>query len=479
MQTRRMADGSRRWPWVVLIAAFISCLAVTVGPPASADSGAGSVRWTTTLHDDGALLDPTGLACPSPTICFAAANTADFHSTDGGSTWTLIDTPRGSTPFGDVSCRTTVDCVGLSNGSTISATSDGFLTATTASAAGIWGDRLVCTTAATCILAGSASTTDGGRASTFTTAVSPDGGRTWTTHPTAIPVVHHVLGFACASSATCIAGGWGFLLHTSDGGTTWSSTSVQSSTVWSSIACPTSTTCIAVDSTSGDVSASTDGGATWGAAIGASPSILASSVACPSPTRCVFGGHGAPGPVGQLQAVVLGASPSRGPVTELGNVGLFAPIACSGAHCVAVARDVATGVLRSRAAISDDGGVTWREPVLAPTRRTVAFDCPSEDHCIAVGQQVTDAGTATGLVQITVDGGATWQAAEPVANTVMLTAVACPTDGALHRGRHSPGDGPGRARTPDVAHLVERRRIVVRRVGAGAVHRRRRRRLHR
>jgi photosystem II stability/assembly factor-like uncharacterized protein len=282
-----------------------------------------------------------------------------------------------------------------------------------------------------------------------------DGGTTWSTVSTHLEFVGYAL--SCPSASTCIAlgattGNESIAIATSDGGASWSLRgSVAASVpniVWGYLDCLSTEHCVAVGSNLDGAQSglarfvaatTTDGGSTWSVTSLPSLVVVVDGLSCPSTTRCLALG----GVVTSGGSTVAVTSSDGGASWAVGNTvalhPLLAPLqndmsCASTAGCVIVGYDTNGGTGGTfeqsvAAATSRDGGATWKAATMPsfPNFASLgAVACPTTSECVAVGSYV-DGAVDVGIVVSSTNGGATWSAAALPAGTLELQTVGCPT----------------------------------------------------
>jgi photosystem II stability/assembly factor-like uncharacterized protein len=353
-------------------------------------------------HEVGTLSSNPGLSltCPSAETCFAAdspsAGGAGLSTvevtTDGGQSWTSSKLPvtlRGlDVPLlgqTRIACASASTCavLGLSGASscpsaqscTISNSSAVFEETTNGGTS--WTARagppalgavpgvsaMACPSASTCL----AIANGFGPAAAY---VTTDGGQTWATEQ--LPAGFVPRNLQCSSPTNCVVTGLtqspggvqntpeGTVLHTTDGGGTWTTASLPSGLgLPSTVSCPTSTDCLATFLVAGgqtsEVLASTDSGATW-ASVPTSglPGGVALSIACSTATQCWAAGVTDAEVSAEGMTIEAGATPWLASTSNEGKtwqslaapdgVSLVASLSCpSVAKCYALALAKPTG----------------------------------------------------------------------------------------------------------------------------------------
>lgn len=316
----------------------------------------GGKKWRAQAVQGSAVPQLSGVACPTTRDCMAVGSTGAsvpgsgvvYTTSDGGTVWSPAAALTGALDMSNVQCASLSDCTAIvSTGSVLVA-------ARTADFGQSWqpegnlpdgffaeGD-LWCGETGTCLVAGYVPTTAGHGQGAV--AISPDGGQTWSL--ATVPVGAGVLrGVACTTATTCLAAGTtsttvsevvpaqGQLLHSADGGHTWtttdagaagatpagstgttgSSTSATSASTTSTapappatarplpvndvfgITCPSSRVCALAGTkwsglpavATGAVAQSRDGGTTFAAAPAAYIPLALSALTCPTTSGCV------------------------------------------------------------------------------------------------------------------------------------------------------------------------------------------------
>jgi hypothetical protein len=395
---------------VAAVVVFSTLTAPATRPPsASAKSPSGwvllgdvSPTWQTvasTPYQPQFGLPGIGFSCPTTTTCYAVnfenpgpdGASEVVVTTNGGATWspsTLPVTLTGPGPAA-LSCVDANTCALLgvnSAGSPIFLeTTDGGATwqqeAGPTGLGASFGTRLVCSSASTCVgvtggggpVTATKSLVTASEQSPFAFATS-DGGATWTT--SSLPSGFVPGDLQCSSADDCVASGGGAagivgsgagFAYTTDGGATWTSTSVNESTVFGGmrrLSCNSSNTCLAdVTSPNAGTSSllsSSDGGATWSSVTPTGlPEGFVTTLLCTTGNTCWAGGITNTDPM--VSAVSLGAP----------------------------------GFVAS----TTDGGTTWQSsPLPSGVGAVMEVSCPSSTACFALAvAQGQPAGTTAGF----------------------------------------------------------------------------------
>jgi hypothetical protein len=303
------------------------CWAVGVAGPNPPAGGAtvivatanGGLSWRPQHVAGGSTPELSGIACPTPTDCMAVgSNGASIPGSgvvvttvDAGTAWAPAAAPTNALTVTTVACASPSDCTAIvSDGTaTWSAHSSDFGQSWqqegTFNAAFIAGNDLTCTAGGTCLVAGYTPTSNGHGQGAV--SVSADSGKTWSlaTVPTGLGVLQSV---TCQSAAVCLAAGTtsttvsdivpakGELLHSTDGGHTWTpSTSPPPVDDIYAVTCPSVRVCAMVGTKwvglpaigTGALAQSQNAGTTFRASPGAYVPISLTALSCPDAARCI------------------------------------------------------------------------------------------------------------------------------------------------------------------------------------------------
>jgi photosystem II stability/assembly factor-like uncharacterized protein len=260
----------------------------------------------------------SGISCPDDNHCMAVGSSPTSPSTgvvlttrDGGRAWAASTTPAGAIDVINVRCASMADCTAIASDGT------NLWSAHSSDFGHTWqreGDlpaglvdtgSLACTAGGTCLVAGYSATTAGhGQGAVV---ISTDGGASWTA--ATVPAGTGLLqGVTCTTATACLAVGTtsttvsdvvpahGELLHSTDGGHTWSadSTPPPVDDVYG-INCPDQLVCAMVGINwnggsgvgTGAMAQSTDGGASFTASTTAYTPLGLDALACPTARQCV------------------------------------------------------------------------------------------------------------------------------------------------------------------------------------------------
>ena len=384
----------------------VQCLSQTV---CIANSGRNLIRTT----DQGAHWTvvsfpvrggATAIACPSTTVCFAAAVTGDAaRTTDGGRTWTALPTGVTDDSLVAISCPTVAACTATGSLGSIVTTTDGGQTwiSRRNGAAYYSAFGVSCPTASTCFLANANGLLE-----------TVDSGLTWN-----VVLAHYTADVACPSVSTCFAGGAQTTYETVDGGRSWLAESTPGAT-FLGIACSDQTHCTqTATNPSGDaVLLATIDGRNWIPTASAPAPVAFIGVGCArAAALCIAGG--------KIGALFL-STDSGQKWTELDSAVTrynFEAVSCQdGAFCVAVGYNPETTTLL--VALTKNGGSTWSLTHIPGDESLTAVSCASRSVCVAVGLNAN--------VVTTHDGGSTWKLKQVDSGSVlnMFVAVSCPSE---------------------------------------------------
>ena len=284
------------------------------------------------------------ISCSSSTACAAIGfgENSALTTTDGA-TWTVTKVGGG---LASVSCPV-ADCIAVGNLTVANLT------------AGVWSIQsdvlrgISCPTVSACMAVGHS-----GLAYATT-----DGGTTWTQRSAGLTAA--LESVSCPSAFICFVAGPNEILSTIDQGVTWANHTTPS---MNAISCATTTACVAVGD-SGSVIHSTDGGATWASSTAISGSGSLRSVSCPSATNCFAAAANG------IYWTSDGGATWPGHFTPSQAVG---SISCVASSCVAVG---GAGTI----VVTANGGGTWTSKTSGTARALVAVSCPTATACIATG----------------------------------------------------------------------------------------------
>jgi len=357
---------------------------------------AGCLGWVTQASSsDGSAL--TAISCPTSSSCFAvgrdeSSNALVRQSIDGGNTWKTDALSGAGFTLTGVSCADARHCVAVGQSSQAVVTTDGGSQWTTYdNVAGSDLLSVACPEANSCW-----ATAETGSGAVGPLLHSADGGATWTAQQWAPPesldgqLSHAVLqAISCPSTETCIALG----------------TAVYLSTIYGTLPDVT----IGYEPHEISVLATTnDGGTTWQVEV---PSAaFTPALSCPTTTSCVAGGSGTSYTItssdqGADWSVTAGSNGAPG-----NN-----PFTIDGISCVTTMRCVAVNSLTpaqvdakypTQVESTSDGGQTWAlQATDQPNASLHAVACATATNCWAVGELLPQAGISGALIVHTLTGG--------------------------------------------------------------------------
>lgn len=248
---------------------------------------------------------------------------------------------------------------------------------------------------------------------------------------------------ACPTTTTCVVAGGAaegggdtktpILLVTNDSGEHWSNESMPSQ-IGSilDVACASLSTCVAVgnDNKAGGsqtgIARTSDGGALWTMVSPPTGLGAINSVTCTINSFCIIGGAGS-GPESNSPSMAsvshdAGASWSAGVIA--GGTSSLGEISCTETqHCVGL---IGSGATNSYGiglpTVTSDGGMTWQE---GSSRVGQAVSCVS-DFCVSVGGVYAGVSSNTYPADafVSTDSGSDW-APMQISTSASLTAVVC------------------------------------------------------
>lgn len=375
-------------PLALLLAALalMSTVGTLFAPAADA-----SPTWTLSQEYPGPFAGLAGIACPTASVCFAAASDPSLilKTTDGGSTWAKGPAEPAGGGLSAIACANTSDCW-----------------ATGSSGPGPGGDSWE-----PLIMA----TTDGG--ATWVTQQAPSGSG-------------YITAVACPSTNDCWAlGGNGSpasIINTTDGGSVWATQDTPAGVpTLSGVACTSTLDCIVVGeatSSSGIILTTTNGGASWASDTDGNALPVLLTVSCAGGSDCWAAGY-TNGTGAVIVSTTDGGAQWVPESPPAGDDWVLNSISCGSAtSCVAVGGyDFSPALF-----VTSNGGATWTEPALPSVVGGIldGVSCSSADNCLATGAEPGTSGPAVFLSST--NGGTTWTATPPGPSTT-LTGDACPT----------------------------------------------------
>jgi photosystem II stability/assembly factor-like uncharacterized protein len=345
----------------------------------------------------------TGISCPSVSVCFAVGtNTSNQtiikQSSNGGATWVELSGAASGQSLGAISCPDAEHClaVGGTSDNTLS-TNDGG----TSWSAGTIPTSPEAATSVTCTNDQDCWATESGTYSTSSTEVfiTTDGGTTWdsssaiSTAPSGA-VNPGLTSVTCPTASECLA--------------------VGDDTLWYNPGPPS----LPVPELYGILSTSTDGGMTWQTQT--LPFSFAYGVSCLASTSCVAVGAGG---IAGLATSDSGANWNVDQITVPGLDGYPEAVSCPDTlHCVAVGAaengPLPTG--ETPIITTSDGGATWSvQTNSADPLDLYGVSCPTTSECWAAGATIpADGGASTGAIILkTVTGGVNWPSVSSISPT--------------------------------------------------------------
>ncbi|HLK45933.1 MAG TPA: hypothetical protein VKT18_08075, partial [Acidimicrobiales bacterium] len=378
-------------------------------------SGALGGGWTVRLSETGPVL-PWTISCPTASVCTAVGGGADggsaiLRTVNGGTGWRHELPPSGEGGLLQVSCASRSFCLASGEGFHdvyVIATSDGGATwrQVDQTDGEVWLDSLV-----------ARSPTDWYEMLTYfgtpTLRHTTDGGTTWTTSTMPTPAggeSSSILGgLSCPTATTCYAvrpsantDGRLEVYKTTDGAATVKRVAdvAGSSEASASVACWSASGCMVTGAGTGhQVLVTTNGGTSWATRALPAGSSVGVQVQCPSSTSCLVLGTGAAG-------YVADTTSTRGTSWRSSTVEAMRaadPSSVTSLSCPTTATCAASVVGGFGLYDTTDAAATWA-PMHAPFGRPplAQVACPNLRHCVAVGQ---------GTALWSLDDGATWLAA--------------------------------------------------------------------
>ncbi len=243
-----------------------------------------------------------------------------------------------------------------------------------------------------------------------------NGGTTWTTSSLpSLGTLGSLQSVSCRPSTTnCVAVGWVWhtkepdskaaLILTTTNGVSWTSRTVPSGvSELDAISCASARDCVATGTTksgSGVVVVTSNGGTTWTSHSSASLGV----VSCPSTSDCWATGSLTNGPTKWWMYVTTNGGTTWRPQTLPKPVTWVSGVSCSNTKdCLTIGGEEAVA--------TSNGGTTWK--VLHTFKSSIGFtgvNCPSATVCVAVG--ATNVPAVQGpvpLVARTTNGGVYWK----------------------------------------------------------------------
>jgi len=237
----------------------------------------GGKSWSL-INSVGASYGRYYIECPDVDTCYMTDSYTIFKTTDGGISWyaqTAVDVLTRA--FGDITCFDTTTCYTFNLKGQIFKTTDGG-TSWNQQTSGISGSQgLDCPSVSTCYLVGQYGTI----------WKTVDGAMTWEVQTSNAPFSAVLQVVDCIDIDTCYVGGsYTTMLKTIDGGTTWSSQS--SGGYHYSLSCTSLDTCYAGGLQT--LVKTIDGGASWNSLV--SEVVSPNNIECPSENTCYMNRDG-------------------------------------------------------------------------------------------------------------------------------------------------------------------------------------------
>ncbi len=324
------------------------------------------------------------IACPTVFNCYAVSTSLNgtiYMTADAGSTWTTASPPPGNAPLSAISCPAVSDCYAVgnilaSNNATMVKTTNSGTTWTAVTLPKVTPSlslyAISCPTVSDCYAVGEKNTAPSS-SPPATILITTNGGASWTMSNLPMtflqgvdnpyPMLGSAASISCPSATECLIAASGFLAKTSNGGTTWVTSSAPISI--SALTCPTNSNCYAAGSTTcsssclpgpqgnarySAIASTTDGGSSWSVTSQqVPPSGINSSLAgisCPSALNCY-----AVSSDGSLVGTVNGVTWQflAGPSSGIGITSLACP---SSSECFATGKN-GTGIVGNGIILSD------------------------------------------------------------------------------------------------------------------------------
>ena len=252
---------------------------------------------------------------------------------------------------------------------------------------------------------------------------------------------------SCGTATRCLAIASGTnttgSLSTTNGGATWTYTTVQRLYFAVTILCLASGTCYAptyavpVAGGVGDsLLVSTDTGATWHS-VKLPPSWAElAGVSCSADTTCVLVGSS---DGGDAQVLLLDGSTVSPIAASLDSYVSVRALSCATVgRCVGVGTSPTAIGTSATALTTTSAGVRWAVSSAQPPFSTLfALSCPTASWCYAAGTELVK-GSIRSAVARSGNGGLTWVFLPPVGPNLFLYGLACPTSGTCVAVSNSP-----------------------------------------
>ena len=233
----------------------------------------------------------------------------------------------------------------------------------------------------------------------------------------------------CISNSSCVAVGQGAILHTTNGGSSWTYETPSAQTTLLAVTCATSTVCISTGVSPnptgapfGVIMRSTDGGVSWTAInLGSLVSGL-EAVTCATVTHCIA--------VGSQIWTTDDAGLTWQQEFASGGIGSLQSVACaSTTYCVAIGANpegLSEKSAQAFAVVTQDGGGTWNQLTLPDGSAALhTVTCPTATSCIAAGPNQGGTYQGSPTYSTSSDGGKTWTATTPPTGISDVAGLAC------------------------------------------------------
>ena len=171
-----------------------------------------------------------------------------------------------------------------------------------------------------------------------------------------------------------------------------------------------------------------DAGLTWAAEkVPIAGSATLSAISCPDDRHCLAVGYrSSPALTATVVATSDGGRRWHTAGAPEGAAELVGVSCRRAGHCLVLATDGSA----FWSATTLDGGGSWQRAgsLTAGFAGAGGVDCPGALTCLTAGYVPTGPGHGNGAIELTTDGGASWQSASVPAGTGLLHAVACTAD---------------------------------------------------
>jgi photosystem II stability/assembly factor-like uncharacterized protein len=324
----------------------------------------------------GALMLAACSSSPSPTAAQNNAVAGILGSTSTTAAPVTPDSTATSSSPSSAASGSTTSTVAASGAGTGSGSAPSQSTWLAAGTTPLPLYAISCTTPSSCLAVGGAS----GQGAAYSTA---NGGTSWSglALPAGTPVLE---GISCPSSIDCVAVGGSLILVTTNAGTTWTA-DTESGDI-RAVSCSDTTHCVAVGAgatTKGASFSTSNGGTSWSMTTIAA--ATPNAVACPSDVSCFAAGEAPNGDRNTIGVVLGTTDQGAGWATQFttpGNSSLY-----NGASCWSDTSCEVVGQANQQPVLGTTDGQTWtHQPVggSAGARSWNGVNCTTT-FCIAVG----------------------------------------------------------------------------------------------